>query len=140
MNALIEDIKDILVEEGVGVFAATSGWGIFIESEPTSNPKSSITLYEVPYRVPVGFVTQNRPPTLYEGVQVRVRAETYLTAYNKCMSAVRVLEKKGTHVRNDSDYAGFHRLTNILKLKQDTKNRFIVVCSLGSIREDISVY
>jgi len=38
-----EGIKDLLVTAGVGVFAATSGWGIFIASEP-NKPDTAITI------------------------------------------------------------------------------------------------
>jgi len=44
--AEIEDgVRDLLVAAGDGVFAATTGWGIFIGPEPT-NPDTTITIRE----------------------------------------------------------------------------------------------
>ena len=45
MGSVSEGLKDLLVTAGVGVFAAESGWGIFIGREP-GDPETTITIYD----------------------------------------------------------------------------------------------
>ena len=45
MTDIAAGIKDLLVTAGVGTFAASSGWGIFIGSEP-GEPTTTITIFE----------------------------------------------------------------------------------------------
>ncbi|MFV2014006.1 MAG: minor capsid protein [Candidatus Heimdallarchaeota archaeon] len=60
-------IRDLLVTAGVGNFAATIGWGIYIHKEPEA-PDSVITIYE----------TGGKPPNPawlldFPSIQVRIR-------------------------------------------------------------------
>jgi len=45
MNPTTIDLKDVLEANSVGVFGASSGWGIYIGFEPES-PDTTITLYD----------------------------------------------------------------------------------------------
>lgn len=79
MNAPTVDIRDYLVAQGMGAFAATSGWALYISSEPAS-PHTTITLYDLPGEEPLYSSGIEHP-----AVQVRVRGSPggYLAAYDK---------------------------------------------------------
>lgn len=47
-----DGIKDLLVAAGVGTFAASSGWGIFIGPQPTK-PDTTITIREYAAEAPM---------------------------------------------------------------------------------------
>lgn len=69
MANIAEGAKDLLVSAGVGVFAADTGWGIYISKQPDA-PNSVITL----------FNTSGRPPNPkwlldYPSLNARVRGD-----------------------------------------------------------------
>lgn len=80
-------IKTLLVSGGVGTFAATSGWGIFIGREP-SKPTTSITIFNSGGRAP-------SPKWLldFPSIQLIVRGapNRYQDAYTKMRQAYDVL-------------------------------------------------
>lgn len=132
MNAPSVDIKDILVSDGVGSFAATSGWAIYISKEPTS-PDTCITLYDTGGIEPFyGGYAEN--PT----VQVRVRGapDGYQTAYNKIQAIKRLLlDGKGFSV-NGVGY-DIWLMGDVVFVEYDSSSRPIFTLNLRITREEL---
>lgn len=84
MSSPSEGIKDLLVAAGTGVFAATTGWGIYIGKMP-DDPDTCITVYDSG-----GEPSDPKWLVDYPYVQVRVRANVagYLTAEAKIKEVV----------------------------------------------------
>lgn len=82
------DIKDLLVSAGLGVFAGTSGWSIYIGTEPTQ-PHTTITLYDTPGAPRIRDANLRHP-----AVHVRVRGAPgdYTGAYNKALQVSAYLD------------------------------------------------
>lgn len=87
MANIAEGAKDLLVAAGVGVFAAASGWGIYVSKEP-STPSTTITL----------FNTSGRPPNPkwlldYPSLNIRIRGAKggYVNAEDKAKEVKDVL-------------------------------------------------
>ena len=94
MNPVTEDLKDLMVEKGLGKFAGTAPWGIFIAKEPTE-PINSITLFDT---TGIREVTKayNSPNYFYpSGFQVRVRGTSYLEAKSKIDDIISALDRVG---------------------------------------------
>lgn len=87
MSNMAVGAKDLLVTAGVGSFAASTGWGIYISKEPTS-PNTTITI----------FNTAGRPPNPkwlldYPGLNIRIRGDKggYSNAEDKAKEVKDVL-------------------------------------------------
>lgn len=101
-NPASEDIKDILVSAGVGVFGASSGWCISVSREPKS-PNTCITIYDN------GGASPHPNWALDElDIQVRIRGgpEQYQSAYDKVLSVRDALLGLPTQTVNSSEYVG----------------------------------
>ena len=125
MNPQSEDLKDILVNAGVGTFAATSGWGIYISKEPAS-PDTVITLYDTGGSAPEYLLdgTDMFRPNL----QVRVRGEPggYMEAWSKAKEVVDALARLEPQTINGTFYAGVWQQTDIAILQYDDNDRPIL--------------
>ena len=140
LNPISVDIKDILVTDGVGVFAAQTGWGIYIGQEPTGKegetregPDTCITIYDVDGD-PVD--TLNKVRTDDFSIQIRVRGskEGYTAAYTKIQEVITSLDQKKDHLVTGARYASIYRSTIHRFLKRDDQNRPIWVCNFGGLR------
>lgn len=133
------DLKDILtaasLSNAIGVFAATSGWGIYVGSEPDglNVPDTAITLYSTGSFFPPS-------PVLYEEyatAQVRIRgaktAGGYAAAYQK---ALQVREALHTYngIVNGTNYSGILCFTDITSIGRDQNNRPLLTLNLRSVR------
>lgn len=133
LNPPTLDMRDVLVNAGVGTFAATSGWGIYIGSEPTS-PNTVITLYDT------GGLSPNPVFLLdFPTFQVRVRGNPndYLGAYNKILGVRDVLLGFDSQDINTTRYDGVWQSSEIVSLGTD-KERFIFVANFRVAREPSS--
>ena len=92
MNPVAEDIKDKLVEAEIGVYAATTGWGIFTVREP-DEPVTAITVYSTSGPSP-GYYS-DKPPLHYSYFQVRVRALSDSEAWIKMEEVIDLLDRIG---------------------------------------------
>lgn len=82
MSSVPEDIKDVLVEDGCGVFAATSGWGIYIGSRPDQpNDVISITQLDATIR---SYIDSDISGT-FENITIRIeiRGADFTTGWQK---------------------------------------------------------
>lgn len=125
MNAPSEDIKDILVTAGIGVF----GTDLFIGREPTQ-PNDCITIYDTGGGEP-------NPKWLQDEVtiQIRSRAEDYQTAYTNIYNARDKLLGRPAEVVNTTNYIGFWATTDIMAIEKDKKERSILVVNFRIVRE-----
>jgi Bacteriophage minor capsid protein len=114
-----EGIKDLLVTAGVGVFAATTGWGIFIGSEPDT-PDTAVTIYNT-----AGQTGDYMFLVDYPSVQVRIRgaAGGYQAAYAKAYSVLDELMGLPAQVINGDRWDSVTAVGNVNNLGFDAKRR-----------------
>lgn len=126
-----EGIKDLLVTAGVGVFAATSGWGIFIGSEPDS-PDTAITIVNTGGRDSDFMFLVDRP-----SLQVRIRGATngYQAAYAKAFAVFDNLNALPPQVINDDNWDAITAIGHINNLGFDEKRRPIFTTNFNTIIE-----
>jgi hypothetical protein len=137
MNPMSEDIKDKLVAAGLGTFAATTGWGIFINSEPDS-PNTTITIYDGPGPEPDEVMDSSQKPLLHPTVQVRVRDTTYLAARTKMDAVVTALRRLAPWtVGADCRYLNVFQSSEPLFLLKDQKDRFVWVVDFRATRKAV---
>lgn len=137
MNSPAVDLKDILVTAGVGVFAAATGWGIFVSQEPAGSegegPDTAITLYDV-----IGTTedTLNDIRVDNFSVQTRVRGAKgdYQAAWTKMEAVVSALNQTLNHVIGSTRYASIYRTSTAQFLRRDDQNRPIFTCDFSGIR------
>lgn len=130
MNAPSIDIKDYLVSAGIGSFAATDGWAIYVSREPVS-PDTCITLYDTGGFEPhYGGYAEN--PT----VQIRVRGAPngYPAAYNK-INEIKKLLLSGSFVVNNTKYLAW-LAGDIVLIGYDESSRPIFTLNLRLTREE----
>ena len=139
MNPVSVDIKDKLVAAEVGTFKARSGWGIYINSEPTS-PDTTITIYDTAPGPPEYTFDRSSPPLFRDSIQIRVRGGTYLSAYAKIL-AISELIKQWEPFWIDSEVKYHHFVFNgMIFLKKDESSRFIWVINFPEIRRQQKQY
>jgi len=111
--------KDLLVAAGVGVFAATSGWGIFIGKEPTA-PHTIITAYN-------SGGTNPNPKFLldFPSLQVRVRGAPngYVAAEAKAKDVKNALLGLVSQDLNGDRWVSVTMAGDITPLGNDQQNR-----------------
>lgn len=133
MNTSTEDLKGKLVASGVGTFAATTGWGIFIGNEP-ENLDTTITLYDTGGPKPETAQDRSVDPLKREGIQVRVRGTGYKTAYTKIETVVDTIVGYGKFSVGTTRYKGIFRTSDILFLEQDDSDHYIWVVNFQAVR------
>lgn len=102
MSMPSDAIRDLLVEAGVGVFAATTGWSIRIGEEP-DKPNTVISIWDAPGSPPSPNMSLQEPSVV---VRVRGNPDDYPVAYAK---AVQVRDVLHGVVRRE--IAGWHYLS-----------------------------
>jgi len=130
-NPPSEDIKDILVGAGIGTFAGTSGWGIYISREPET-PDTVVTIYD----------TGGDPPSPkflldFPTVQVRIRGarQDYKNAFVKAQSVKDALLGVGQTTVNGTLYVGITQIGDINFIAYDDSERPIFTTNWQIIRE-----
>jgi len=130
-NPVSVDIKDKLVASGLGTFAATTGWAIYVGSRPEA-PDDVISIYD----------TQgtNMNP-LAKGVeigkytfQIQVRAGSYVNAHDKIEAIEAVLDRLKLTV-GSTYYSAINRVKLIAFSGYDADNRAIWVQDYTAIRQ-----
>jgi len=139
MNPVSEDIKDKLVELGIGTYAATTGWGIFTVEEP-DKPDTAITIYNTPGRAPGYYANRSLAPTHYSNFQVRVRGTTDATTWAKLEEVMDGLSQIGhfdiVTGAETMHYANILMTTEPIFLEKDEeRKRFIWVANFIAFRE-----
>jgi len=134
MNPVSEDLKDKLVASGIGTFAAVTGWGIFIGTEP-ENLDTTITLYDFGGPKPEGVQDRSVNPLRREGIHIRVRDIEYKTAYAKMEDIVDVMIGYGKFSVGTVKYKGLFQSSSILFLNRDETDHYIWVGNFQAVRE-----
>lgn len=134
MNPVSEDLKDKLVASGIGVFAAATGWGIFIGVEP-EKLDTTITLYDTGGPKPETVQNRSVNPLRREGVQIRVRGTGYKTAYTKMEAVINAIIGYGKFSVGVVRYKGLFRTSDVLFLEQDNTDHHIWVANFQAVRE-----
>lgn len=136
MNPIAVDIKNILVEKNIGVFAGTGGrFGIFVFEEPdkpdnTITIRTGVTTFSKPYDPTIPEVQKN-------SFQIRVRGTAYLIAYDKILEIEKVLNRIGRFVEGGAQYANVFKIDDPLPLKKDTNDRLIWTQNYNAVRKEI---
>lgn len=127
------DVKDILVGKNVGTFGTqlgtSSGWGIFIGSEP-DKPDDCITLYDTPGDPP-------NPKWLldYPRFLARVRSHDYEQGFAKAEELKDVLLGLPSQDIGTIRYDGIWVVTDTQFLQADEQGRCIFISTWRAIRE-----
>ena len=125
------DIKDMLVESGVGAFGATSGWAIYVGEEPPS-PDTCITIYDTG-----GFDPNPKFLLDFPTIQIRIRGNEngFVDAYNKAQQIKDSLLGRAVEVRNATRYDGIWMTSDITYIGTDDRNRPVFVTNWRIARE-----
>jgi len=135
MQAVEVDIKDLLVEEGIGTFAAAEGWSLNVGFEPT-NPDTTITLVASP-SLRTNYVDAGAIPLREDTFKVLVRAHDQREAYQKAFDIEKFLGGKLNFDLNGSKYGAIVVDDNIFLFGQDENNRFNYTQSFTAWRKEI---
>ena len=129
MSLPSEGIKDLLVAASVGTFAATSGWGIFINKEPAA-PNTTITIFDTG-----GFTPNPKWLLDYPSVQVRVRGDKsgYVDAQTKIIQVKDVLLGLDSQDLNGDRWVAVNMQGDILSLSNDQNERPLFVVNFRLI-------
>lgn len=119
MSDISEGIKDLLVAAGVGTFAATTGWGIFISKMP-DEPDSIVSIMETG-----GFPANPRWLIDYPSVQVMIRGDKggYQAAKAKAVVVRDALLGLPAQVINGDRWDSITDIGGLIELGYDDSNR-----------------
>jgi len=119
MTSPSEGVKDLLVSDSIGVFAAETGWAIRI-SRSKDAPDTLITIYDVAGNIPEPGLDINRP-----GIQVLVRGDQngYNAAYSKCENIRDTLLGLPSQTINGDIWASVTMSSDIIFVGYDDKDR-----------------
>ena len=124
MNTVAQDASDYLVAQGVGTFAASSGWSIHIDFLP-DQPDTCIALM-----TQMGGQGENLispAGKLYDNaLQILVRARDITVAMEKAEEAVSTLEEMENTTAGGVRYAVVDRTTDIARVSYDERRRMLV--------------
>ena len=135
MNAVSEDVKDLLVTAGVGTFKAASGCGIYINFEP-EEPDTSITIYDTGGPTPGLTADVSQAPYRFSSFQVRVRGPNadYAAVLGKIQLVQSTLETKTKFTAGSARYERFMTTIEPAFLRVDENQRVIWVASFEAQR------
>lgn len=129
-----DGVKDLLVAAGVGVFAATSGWGIFIGPMPTG-PDTAIAVREYAAGAPM-------PKWLidFPSVQTLIRGEPggYQLAKIKATDVLNVLHSIPSQDLNGDRWDSIRALNTPAYVGKDENNRPMFSINYTLIIEPVS--
>lgn len=131
MNPLSEDMKNYLIDQGVGSGTPTNEWSIHIASMPPS-PDEVIVIRDTGGMQPTYLMdetTVNEPT-----VRVETRAQSYLSGYSKCEEAVNALCLSKDLVIDGTDYWSIMQVSPIGEVGQDDKRRIRLATTLKATR------
>jgi hypothetical protein len=115
-------IKDILVENAIGVFQpnATPGDWVIVISRLRDSPNKMICIYDTP-----GFAPEPGLDINYPSVQILVRGQPdgYIDGMRKAINIKDVLLGRPTELRGGDLWASFTMSSDIIPLGYDEKER-----------------
>lgn len=134
MNNPADSVADMLVTAGVGTFAATSGWGIFVGKLPET-PHTAILVNTTGGKSPFPHLLLNFP-----SVQIVVRgaSNNLQDAYNKISACVDALLGMGSQTVNSDVWRSCTQMGDIAFLGYDENQRPLHSANLSFIVEPAS--
>lgn len=134
MNAPSVDIVSLLESAGLGVFAATKGWGIYVGTEP-DKPDTTITLYDI-----TGAEPDYAAGIDYPAIQVRVRGAPYgyPAAYERARKIRDLLIATNGATLGDATYSAWIE-GDVAHLDTDESQRPIFVATYRLMRSEANV-
>jgi len=98
-NPVSVDIKNVLEAAGLGTFAATSGWAIYIGKGPET-PNDVIVLYDVPDGDAIDGICTDLENAANYSLEIRVRSESYPVAYQRITAVEKEINRTKFTVGN----------------------------------------
>ncbi len=131
MSDIVTSAKDLLVTAGVGVEAATSGWGIFAGRAP-KEPDTVIGIEQTG-----GLPSNPRWLLDFPALQVRVRGsrDDYFSAFNKAREVKDALLGLPSQTVNGDRWTSVTMLGDIVSLGIDELNRYMFALNFSLIIE-----
>lgn len=136
MNPLSVDIKNLLETAGIGVFAATSGWAIYI-GQGAEKPDTLIGIFDVSAGVPQDPISIDVPPERVgtEYVRIKVRSNSYTDAWQKIKDVEQELHDTANLSVGNTYYNIIYRTTGIAFDSYDEQNRAIWTQDYAAMRQ-----
>lgn len=132
MNPVSLDIKDLLESEfDLGL---RFGSNLFVGREPTT-PNEVVTLYDTGGLPPMQTLTKGEN-YYYDSFQVRVRAESYLRAYEIIDSIMNFLHGTTQQTINTTLYSIITCSNGPALLEWDENNRVLFICNFTTQRRE----
>jgi len=126
MSAPSVAIKTLLVNAGLATFAATTGWALYIGSEPQA-PDTCITLFDYGGSDPNPTLILDEP-----NVQVRIRGAIggYIAAYAKAVAIKKLLLGKAAGAVGSDTINGIWMKGDINPIGNDKAGRPLITINL----------
>lgn len=136
MNPLSVDVKNILETAGIGVFAATSGWAIYI-GQGAETPDTLIGIFDVPAGTPQDPISIDIAPERVgtEFVRIKVRSNSYTDAWQKIKAIENELNDTTDQTVGNTYYNIIYRATSIAFDSYDEQNRAIWTQDFAAMRQ-----
>jgi hypothetical protein len=131
MNSAAADTASYLDAQGIGTFAATSGWAIYVSKEPTA-PNDTITLYDT-----VGFNPDPDNGVYNPSMQIRIRGNSYPVIYAKAEAILAELIVPAGVVIGTTNYLGWWQQGSIELIGYDDNDRAIMVLNFNITRQEV---
>jgi hypothetical protein len=139
MKSFSQEIKDVLVAQGSGVFASTdpTAWAIYIGPLPDA-PDKVIGLVDAGGPKASSFFNPAKSPLMRPRCQVMVRNANYIDGYNK-LEDIRFILHQHPELLNlysdDWNYLDVHATTEPMFLYQDSQKRCHWFLHMMAMRE-----
>lgn len=130
------DLKDMLVADGVGTFAASTGWSIFVGREPEVRagvvPETTITIYDTGGFDPNPGLRIDHPTA-----QIRLRgAVGGLVALRNKATEIRIaMLGRPASIVNLTRYDGIYLMGDVALIGFDEENRPLMTINLRAYAE-----
>ena len=124
MNSTAQDIKDVLVSDGLGTYAAITGWGIYIGKDP-DKPDSVITVFDTGGFEPDYVFNNAIQPLEHKTIMIHVRNQDYGAGYTKMQAVIDALDQRDRWTVGDVKYHGIFRQGDAAFVGFDDHNRGI---------------
>lgn len=129
MSSVARDVAAFLQAEGIGTFAATTGWSINVSREPVS-PDTCVTIYDTGGDDPDTDEMDERA-----NFQVRVRGFDYEDCITKARAIRDALIVPGSVTMNGHTYAYVFMSSGISSIGRDDSDRHLIVASYKTVLE-----
>ena len=128
-NAPSADVRDLLINAGIGAFGGVADWAIYIGSQPFK-PNNVITIYDTagPASHPKFRLDEPR-------FQIKVRSHEYNTGFQKAIEVSAQLQGLPSQTFNGTRYEGIWLVLETNFLQADGEGRSIFVTTYRMIRE-----